>query len=139
MMPVTKKVSRNNTSYLPTASISSVCSGTTFNVSISLPTGVSVLRWIYRDNGSVWREISSSSTNYFENSTNTRVLVPTLREYKVILNDNNNCVNDTSAAVVVSINPYQNGAYSGIVPTTSTPVVCAGSNLSVNFTYTGAV
>ncbi len=139
MMPVNKKVSRNNTSYLPTASVSSVCSGTTFNVSITLPAGVNVFRWVYRDNGSVWREISSSSTNYFENSTNTRVLVPTQREYKVILNDNNNCVSDTSAAVVVSINPYQTGAYSGIVPTTSMPVACAGSTISANFTYNGTI
>lgn len=139
VLPVNQRVSGNNTSYLPTASVTSVCSGTVFSVSINLPTGVSVFRWIYRDNGSAWREIFSTSTTYFESSTNRLVLVPTMREYKVILNDNNNCVSDTSAGVFVSINPYVNGTTSGIVPTTTTPIACAGSSISANFTYNGSV
>ena len=138
-LPVNKKIARNNTSYLPTASLTSVCSGSTFSLSISLPTGVSVFRWVYRDNGSVWREIFSTSTNYFESNNNTKVLEPTLREYKVILSDNNNCVSDTSAGVFVSINPFGNGANSSIAPTTTTPIVCAGTSLFPNFTYNGTV
>ncbi len=137
---VNKKLARTNTSYLPTTTTPNVCGGTSLSINISLPSGVNVFRWVYRDNGSAWKEIFSSSTSYFESANNTKVLVPTTREYKVIVVDNNNCVSDTSAAVVVSINPLGNGAMSGITPTTSSPILCSGNtNASVNFNYSGAV
>ncbi|MES2559151.1 MAG: T9SS type A sorting domain-containing protein [Bacteroidota bacterium] len=138
-LAVVKKVNRNNGSYLPTISTTNVCSGTTFNVQVSLNSGANVVRWIYRDNNSVWKEIFSTSTNYFESSNNTKVLVPTTREYKVLVNDNNNCVIDTSAGVTITINPLSNGATSGITPVSSFTTYCSGLNLPVNISYIGSV
>jgi hypothetical protein len=139
VVTVNKKTARNNASYQPVANNASICGGTSLNVSISLPTGANVSKWIYRDNGSAWKETFSSSTSYFESNNNTRVLVPTAREYKVVINDNNNCYSDTSAGVIVNISPMANGAMSGITPTTNTSLVCAGTNFSVTVNYSGSV
>jgi hypothetical protein len=136
---VVKKVNRNNGSYLPTISTTSVCSGTTYSLSAPLNNGATVLRWIYRDNSSAWKEISSTSTTYFENSNNTKVLVPTVREYKVLISDNNNCVVDTSAGVTITINPMTGGATSGITPLSSFTMYCSGLNLPVSINYAGTV
>ncbi|MES2780183.1 MAG: T9SS type A sorting domain-containing protein [Bacteroidota bacterium] len=136
---VVKKVNRNNGSYLPTITTTNICSGTTYSMNVQLNNGANVLRWIYRDNNSVWKEISSTSTTYFESVNNTKVLVPTTREYKVLINDNNNCVIDTSAGVTITINPLSNGATSGITPVSSFSAYCSGLNLPVSISYTGNV
>lgn len=138
-LAVVKKVNRNNGSYLPTISTTNVCSGTTYSLSVTLNSGATVLRWIYRDNSSVWKEIQSASTSYFESSNNTKVLVPTVREYKVLINDNNNCVIDTSAGVTITINPMSTGATSGITPLSSFTMYCSGLNLPVSINYVGNV
>lgn len=136
---VVKKVNRNSGSYLPTVSMTNACSGTSYSLSVTLNSGASVLRWIYRDNNSAWKEISSSSTSYFESSNNTKVLVPTLREYRVLVNDNNNCVTDTSAGVTVTLNPLANGVISGITPISSFSSYCSGLSLPVSINYAGSV
>nr|MBP9740134.1 hypothetical protein [Chitinophagaceae bacterium] len=135
---VLQKNARNNASYVPAVTETAVCGGATYSLSISLPSGVSVSRWIYRDNGSDWK-LGSTSSSFYENSSTTKVLVPTVREYKVIINDNNNCFSDTSAAVAVNISPLTNGAIVNITPTTSSSIVCSGSTLSANFSYNGTV
>lgn len=138
-LAVVKKVNTNTGAYLPTITATNVCSGTTYSVSVSLNSGASVVRWLYRDNGSVWKTISTTSTSYFESANNTKVLVPTVREYKVLINDNNNCLTDTSAGVTVSINPLSNGATSGITPVSSFTGYCSGLNLPVSINYAGNV
>jgi hypothetical protein len=138
-VPVLQKVVRNNTAYVPVISETAVCGGATFSMNISLPSGASVSRWIYRENGSAWKATTSSSSSYFESSSNTKVLVPTLREYKVVVNDNNNCFSDTSAGVTNMINPLLNGATSGLTPTTTTPVSCAGNTINAQVNYNGTI
>ena len=141
VVTVTQKINRVNTAYQPTTTIPTICSGSSINVQLnSLPSGVNVLRWVSRDNGSVWRVINTSSTNYFESTNNTRVLVNTNREYRAILNDNNNCFTDTSAPVFVTINPLANGVTSGISPTTNIALNCAGTAIQVNInSYNGSI
>lgn len=131
---VLKKTVRNNASFAPTTTKNDVCSGTTYYLNANLPSGVSASSWIYRDNGSAWQ-----SANTYESSTSTRVLVPTVREYKVVVNDNNNCFSDTSAAVSVNISPLTNGAIVNITPTATSSIVCSGSTVNANFTYNGTV
>ncbi len=103
LLRVLQKVARNNAAYVPVITDAAVCGGASYSMSISLPSGVSSSRWIYRENGSIWKNTTSSSSSYFESSNNTKVLVPTLREYKIVVNDNNNCFSDTSAAVSINI------------------------------------
>lgn len=136
---VPKKVNKNTGSYLPTISLTNVCSGSTYSASVILNNGANVVRWIYRDNSSVWKEINNSSTTYNESSNNTKVLVTTIREYKVLINDNNNCVIDTSAGVSITLNPLSSGATSGITPVSSFSSYCSGLNLPVSISYTGSV
>jgi hypothetical protein len=136
---VLQKVARNNAAYVPVITDAAICGGATYSMAISLPSGVSTSRWIYRENGSAWKATNSSSSSYFENSNNTKVLVPTLREYKVVVNDNNNCYSDTSAAVSINISPLVNGALSGITPVTTNPIACAGNTISANITYNGNI
>ncbi len=52
---VLQKTARNNASYVPSVSETAVCGGASYNLSISLPSGVSVSRWIFRDKGSAWQ------------------------------------------------------------------------------------
>jgi hypothetical protein len=134
---VLQRTTRNNSAIQPTVTEPSVCGGTAYYVNINITSGSQVSRWVYRDNNSAWKTSTSSSTSFYDNST--KVLVPTNREYKVVVNDNENCFSDTSAGVVVSINPMSNGAMSGITPTTATSIVCAGSTFNANISYNGAV
>lgn len=141
VVSVNQKTNRVNSAYQPTTNNTTICSGSSLNVQISsLPSGVNMVRWISRDNGSAWRTINSSSTSYNESTNNTRVLVPTIREYRAILNDNNNCFTDSTASVFITINPLANGVISGITPTTNKALNCAGTSIQVNISsYNGSI
>lgn len=136
---VVKKVNRSSGLYLPMISTTNACSGASYSLSVSINSGASILRWIYRDNNSAWKELSGTSSSYFESSNNTKVLVPTLREYRVLINDNNSCVTDTSAGVTITLNPLTNGVVSGITPISSFSSYCSGLSLPVSINYAGSV
>lgn len=135
-----QRAGRDNTAILPVSNASSVCSGTSFSVNTTSANGLSVVRWMYRDNNSAWQNVANSSFTYNVSSSNTRVLSPTTRELKIVINNNNTCTTDTSAAVSVAISPLVNGIVTGYAPVSNSTVNCAGSSVNINLNnYTGTV
>ncbi len=139
---INAKTNGNNGSILPTTSQTSVCGGqSSISLSVNIPSGTSIQRWIFSDNNSAWAAVSggSASTSYFESSTNTRVLIPVTRRYAVIHDNPLSCSVDTSAAFNVSLSPYISGGTAAITPSASVSTICSGNSFSMNFSYSGTV
>lgn len=128
---VNQRQGQHNPNIVPTASSNAICSGSSLQLSCASLSGFLVMRWMSRDNGGVWKNLTGTSFNYTESSNNTKVLVPTTREYKIVIQNNNTCTTDTSAAVTVVLSPMQNGTISSHTPVTNSAVNCAGSTVTV--------
>lgn len=139
---INAKTNGTNSSILPTTSQTTICGGqSSISMSVSIPSGTSVQRWIFSDNNSAWAPVSgsSSSTSYNESSNNTRVLVPVTRRYAVINDNVFSCTIDTSAALSVSLSPFIGGGVVAITPSISVGTVCANNTFNANFSYSGTV
>ncbi|MFA6262294.1 MAG: T9SS type A sorting domain-containing protein [Bacteroidia bacterium] len=137
---VNQRVGQNNPNILPTASSNAICSGTSLQITCASLSGFSVVRWMSRDNGGDWKNLTGTSFTYTESTAGTRVLTQTNREYKVVINNNNTCTTDTSNAVTVVLSPLMNGTTSSHTPITNSTVNCSGSTLTVYLNnYSGSV
>lgn len=133
-------VAGNNASIVPTTSTEMpICSGSSLNMSIAIPSGTNINRWIYSDNNGAWTQTSNSSSNYSPSTNDLRVLAPTNRRYAIIHNNTTNCSVDTSAALLVTLSPWVTGGKTGITPIAGNSAICQGDYLSLNFSYNGSV
>jgi hypothetical protein len=113
-----------------TSTIGVYCSSAPVNmnvVSSTMPSGSSVRAWMYMDNMSGQWIVIPNSTSTFLTHTNTSVLVPTTRAYRIVVNNTNSCSYDSSNIFSVSINPSGSGYATTITPTISANSVCNGS------------
>lgn len=122
----------NNNNIAPVISNPNICAGSQGSISIGVPSGATVQKWIYRDNNfGSWSDLSyGSSTSYID--YNTGVTSVTTRSYRVIYL--RNCSYDTTAALSITITPRGGNTNTSLTPTVSSATVCAGSavsNLSV--------
>jgi hypothetical protein len=120
----------NNNSLIPVTSTTAICNGSNLFANITLNSGQTVARWLWRDNNGAWNIISTTSTSISQ--SNTYVLTSTTRQIRTIINDNNTCSTDTSAVLSVTINPVTGGTVSSITPSASQTAVCAGNTINVN-------
>jgi len=121
---INARTSNSISSVTPTSTSLQLCSGASINLTLNgtLPSGTSVRRWLYQDNGGFWTEIGSSANNTLTHA-NTSVSTQTTRAYRVIINNNGACTYDSSGVFTIAINPVKRGnVYS--TPTTTTPSVC---------------
>lgn len=143
LVNINAKTAGNNNNILPTTSSgTNFCGGqTSISMSVSIPSGTTILRWIYSDNGGQWQPVSggSASTFYTEQATNTRVLIPVIRRYAVIHDNVLNCTQDTSANLSVNLSPFVGGGTAAITPSSSAQTACAGTFFNLNFSYNGTV
>lgn len=133
-----------NSGISPTTSNPSICSGSSqINVQISIPSGASVKKWIFRDNNiGNWTDVpnSSASTNYTDQQTNTGVLISTVRAYRSIIDNSNSCSADTSQIITSTISPVTGGTTTSIVPVLSGgSTVCNGASPYLYINYSGTV
>lgn len=109
------------------------CSSNTIKLSqvgATLPYQASIKSWIYRDNNSgVWNVIPYSTTSSLSH-TNTSVITPTSREYRMLVNNLNSCTIDSSGIYTVSINT----PIAGNAPTI-TPIISGLTNCNYYSKY----
>ena len=115
----------------PSANAIDVCSGTDLTITTSLPPGSSMANWQYRDNGLAWKTYASNTLTYPDPSSNTKVLIPTIRQYRAIYSNTINCSMDTTNIVSVNIRALYNGVITSQIPRISNSINSAGSTISV--------
>ena len=106
----------------PTASIASLCSGSTLFLVINGNPGV-VQSWMYRDSLSTWKEFAVTSNTSITES-NTIVTKNVTHEYRYVAL--NNCSFDTSVSVFVRMTPKFYSSDVTKIPTVSSASICAG-------------
>jgi hypothetical protein len=139
---VQQKTGRINNGYKPNINVASVCAGKSgVALTLNLTPGVTVTRWQSRDNNAAWQDVpgQSSAPSYIEPATNTRVLATTIRDYRAVLIDNNNCSFDTTDFASVRLDAWMHGQVTDVNPTTNNPTICAGTQAFFNISLLGSV
>lgn len=106
------------------------CSDKSFTSTLTVPTGFSINRWIWRDNSGAWG-IDSSGLSSLTSRVN--VLYPVQREIRAVLYSQSalTCTADTTLPITVTILPYRGGSVTNEAPTVAAKV-CAGNRISLN-------
>lgn len=119
----------------PTISSTTVCYGQNATVSVSLPSGYSMVKWVYSDNNGPLKDFYTSATGTSFSDNNTQVQTTVARTYYAIIQSSTNCRKDTSLGLGVTILPWSinTGALSSVTPTSNpTGGICSGNSVSLN-------
>jgi len=124
-----QRVYGNDNAITPSAA-STVCSNTSFTVSVSAGSGNSVQNWIYSDNNGPWVPIYTSSTAFSNSLSPVNSIV---RKYRALIIKGSVCSIDTTAASTTTISPYIYGLDTVAKTTVSAPKgICTGNTVTVS-------
>ncbi|MBX7204210.1 MAG: T9SS type A sorting domain-containing protein [Bacteroidia bacterium] len=119
----------------PTITSTTVCYGQNATVSVSLPSGYTMVKWIYSDNNGPLKDFYTSATGTSFTDNNTQVQTTVARTYYAIIQSSTNCRRDTSLGLGVTIMPWSinTGALTSVTPTSNpTGGICSGNSVSLN-------
>ncbi len=123
------------TNITPTTSSAAICAASINPyISVNNPSGYTMGKWMYQDNGGEWVDFpySATSTTLYDYITN--VAVNTVRNYRAVLNNTNACSIDSTNIVSIALNAKQNGLVNAPVNTSRT-TLCYGkpANIEAHF------